>query len=435
MIQCLVLSAAATAAGGADNPPRLIAEVYDSGFAFAHDTYNGMGTGSDGRIYYVLCAEPYDVAGQMYRFDPPTRQIKHLGDLTEACGEKAMKAVAQGKSHVNFVECQGRLYFATHIGYYAKVDGREVKGPPPPGWKPYQGGHFLAYHMAAGKFEDLGIPLAGEGVIAMNMDVKRGRLYGLTWPTGHFVSCDLVKKEMRDLGATALDGEKVRGARYRTICRSLSVDPQNGAVYLTTGDGAILRYDYDRQTIEIVPDENMRKDYFGLYDPTFSGHMGYNWRQVVWYAPEEVFYGIHGNSGYLFRFDPRAAHLDVLERITSLPSQRSGMYDQFSYGYLGFTLGPNGRTLYYLTGGPIYVHGKRLVGRKITHTGEADIPTAKYIDHGAIFTEDGQRLLYVNSIAVGKEGTVYTLARVSKNGHTRTDLIRIPAKSIAGVDN
>ena len=50
----------------------------------------------------------------------------------------------------------------------------------------------------------------------------------------------------------------------------------------------------------------MKKDYFGLYDPTFSGHMGYNWRQVVWYPAEKAFYGVHGNSGYLFRFDPAA---------------------------------------------------------------------------------------------------------------------------------
>lgn len=63
----------------------------------------------------------------------------------------------------------------------------------------------------------------------------------------------------------------------------------------------------------------MKKDYFGLYDPTFSGHMAYNWRQVVWYPPEKSFYGVHGNSGYLFRFDPRpsrgrapAAHLAAL---------------------------------------------------------------------------------------------------------------------------
>ena len=89
--------------------------------------------------------------------------------------------------------------------------------------------------------------------------------------------------------------------------------------------------------------------------------MGYNWRQTVWYAPDRAVYGVHGDSGYLFCFDPRLNRVDVLERLTSEPSKRSGMYDQFSYGY--FALGPDGRTLHYLTGGPIYLNGRRVTGR------------------------------------------------------------------------
>ena len=65
------------------------------------------------------------------------------------------------------------------------------------------------------------------------------------------------------------------------------------------------------------------------------------------------------------------------------------MFDQFSYGYLGFTLGPDGRTLYYLTGGPVYVGGKRVAGKSKTAMGESkgiedlhlitwDVPTGKY---------------------------------------------------------
>ena len=156
---------------------------------------------------------------------------------------------------------------------------------------------------------------------------------------------------------------------------------------------------------------------------------------------EKVIYGVHGNSGYLFRFDPRALRVEVLERLTSLPSKLSGMYDEFSYGYLGFTLGPDRRTIYYLTGGPIYIDGKRVTGKATTAKGEAkgledlhlvtyDIPTAKYVDQGAIFMKDGQRPLYVNSIAVGKDGTVYTLCRIKSGDHTRTDLISVPATSV-----
>ncbi len=112
------------------------------------------------------------------------------------------------------------------------------------------------------------------------------------------------------------------------------------------------------------------------------------------------------------------------------------MFDQFSYGYLGFALGPDGRTLHYLTGGPVYIDGKRVTGKAKTAMGESkgmenlhlvtyDIPADKYTDHGPIFFEDGQRPSYVNSIAIGKDGTVYTLARIQENGRVRTDLISI----------
>ncbi|NLH40868.1 MAG: hypothetical protein GX448_03425 [Planctomycetes bacterium] len=414
----------------------LVARIHDSGFAQAHDTYNGMGTASDGRIFYVLSSEKYDVGAQMYCYDPATDKIEHVGDVTEACGEKDAKTVVQGKSHVPFVEREGKLYFATHVGWYSIIDGMEKIGIPPQGWKPYPGGHFLAYDMAARKFEDLATAPRGEGILTMTMDVKRGRLYGLTWPGGSFLRYDLGKKELKDLGPVSRQGENGKGEQYRTLCRSFVVDPHDGSVYYTVGDGEIFRYRYDRDAIEVVTGDDMRKDYFGFYDPTSAGHMAYNWRQTVWYEPEKAIYGVHGNSGYLFRFDPRVPEVQIVDRITSLPSKRSGMFDQFSYGYLGFTLGPDGKTLYYLTGGPIYVDGKRLAGKSKTAMGESkglenlhlityDIPAGKYTDHGPIFYEDGRRPYYVNSIAVGKDGTVYCLARVNDAKPPKTDLISI----------
>ena len=117
------------------------------------------------------------------------------------------------------------------------------------------------------------------------------------------------------------------------------------------------------------------------------------------------------------------------------------MFDQFSYGYLGFTIGPDGRTLYYLTGGPVYQNGRRVAGKSSTAKGEAkgtedlhlvtyDIPARRYADHGAIFYEDGGRPSYVNSIAVGRDGTVYTIARIPKGEGYRVDLMSIaPGRS------
>jgi hypothetical protein len=413
----------------------LKARTYNSGFPKAHDTYNGMGCGSDGKIYYVLSSESIEVGAQMFALDPAKRAIRRLGDLTEACGEKG--AIPQGKSHVNFVEMEGVLYFATHVGVYSIIDGMEKMGIPPAGFKPYPGGHLLAYHLNPGRFEDLGKLPSGEGILSMNMDTQRGRIFVLTWPSGTFLRFDVAKRQWKDFGKICAEGEDGKGPAYRTVCRSICVDPASGRAWFTTSEGNFYGYNPQTDSLGRVEGEDLRKDYFGIYDPTSPGHMGYNWRQTVWNGKDKSVYGVHGNSGYLFRFLPEVPRVEVLERLTSEPSKRSGMFDQFSYGYLGFCLGPDGRTLHYLTGAPIYVDGRRVAGKGATAMGEAkgledlhlvtyDIPKAKYTDRGPIFYENGQRPLYVNSIAVGKDGSVYFLARITESGHTRTDLVEVP---------
>ena len=434
----LMLFVVLAAVNGTSVQAGLVARTYNSGFALAHDTYNGMATASDGKIYYVLSSESFKIGAKMFRYDPEADRIEPVGAITEACGEKEARTIVQGKVHVDFVERDGKLYFATHVGYYSIIDGMEKIGIPPQGWKPYPGGHFVAYDITTGEFDDLAKAPRGEGILTMTMDTARGRLYAITWPAGHFLRYDLASEELKDLGPISRQGENGKGDNYRTLCRSLVVDPADGSVYYTVGDGDIFRYRYERDAIEMMAGDDMRKDYFGLYEPTSPGHMAYNWRQTVWYEPEKAVYGVHGNSGYLFRFDPHVPQVQIVERITSAPSKRSGMFDQFSYGYLGFALGPDGQTLHYLTGGPVYVDGKRVAGKATTAMGESKgienlhlvtfhIPTRKYTDHGPIFFENGQRPYYVNSIAVGKDGTVYTLSRITQDGHTRTDLISIPA--------
>jgi hypothetical protein len=436
------LVAASLTAADSGAARKLIAITYNSGFPQAHDTYNGMGAASDGRIYYVLCSESIDIGAQMFSFDPKTKAIRFVGDITEACGEKALKAIPQGKSHVNFVEAGGKLYFATHVGVYSLIDGMEKMGIPPAGYRPYPGGHLLAYDLKSGKFEDLALAPGREGILAMNMDVNHGRIFGLSWPSGMFFRYDLAKKDMKNFGKSCALGEDGKGADYRTVCRSICVDPESGQAWHSTSEGTILVYKPESDSVEPVRGEDMKKDYFGIYDPTSPGHMGYNWRQTVWYPPEKAVYGVHGNSGYLFRFEPSLPRLQVLDRLTSEVSQLSGMFDQFSYGYLGFTLGPDHRTLHYLTGAPIYVDGKRLAGKASTAMGEAkgledlhlvtyDIPKRKYTDRGAIFygnvaEEKNRRPLYINSIAVARNGNVYFLARITEDGRTRTDLVEVP---------
>ena len=417
----------------------LTAKRYFSGFDDAHDTYNAISEASDGKIYYVLSSALIDKGGQMYVYDPETDETKFLADLTDVSGEKGHGAIAQGKSHVRFHEKDGILYFATHVGYYEIIDGSErLPVNPPDGYKLYPGGHFLSYDLSSGEFDELAIAPDGEGIITMTMDKDRGHIYGITWPKGYFIHYDMNTKKLKNLGLVSAMGEAgTPGDDYRVVCRSMFVDHRDGAVYYSTSEGDIFSYSPNSEAVKKVENVNLRLDYFGKYDPTDPGSMGYNWRQIIWHPEEGAAYGVHGNSGYLFRFDPRESDIEIVDRITSEPSRRSGMFDYFTYGYLGFQLGTDGQTIYYLTGGPVYFEGHRAKGKEDMAMGGArglenlhlvtyNIPNRKYMDHGPIFYPDGERPIYVNSIAVGPNGNVYTLARFEHNGKIIEDLVKIP---------
>lgn len=416
----------------------LTAKRYYSGFDLAHDTYNAISAASDGRIYYVLSSESYDIGGKIYVYDPKTDKAHFLADLTEICGEKDTKSIPQGKSHVRFYEHNNKLYFVTHIGVYEMIDGMErLPTKAPEGYQLYPGGHIISFDLTTHKFEDLAIAPDGEGFLTMAIDKRRNQIYSLTWPHGKLIHYDLKSQKLKNLGLIDGRGENgVVGDDYRVICRSMFVDPNNGKLHLSTAEGDIITYSSVDESFSKLEGINLRLDYFGVYDSTRPGSMAYNWRKIFWYAPEDVAYGVHGNSGYLFKFDPGKNNIEIVDRITSEPSRKSGMFDQFSYGYLGFQLGPDGETIYYLTGGPIYVNGKRLKGEPEIAKGAAkglenlhlvtyNIPERKYTDHGAIFYEDGTRPTYVNSITIDAEGDIYTLARFMHNGREIQDLVKI----------
>jgi hypothetical protein len=386
----------------------------------------------------VLSSDQINVGGHMFRFDPIKEEIKFLGDLSVICREAGQKSIAQGKSHVLFYEFKNKLYFSTHVGYYQLIDGMDrLPEQAPDGFDLYPGGHILSYDLKDESFEDLAMIPNGEGVVTMTMDTHRGNIFGITWPTGHFFCYQVKEKKLTLLDKISGNGEAgTPGKDFRSLCRSLFVDEDTGFCYYTNIEGDIFYLNPFDLKINKLDVAHLRLDYFGKYEPNLPGTMGYHWRQIFWYAPEHVAYGVHGNSGYLFKFDPKAQTIELIDRITSLPSKKSGFFDQFSYGYLGFALGPDGKTIYYLTGGPIYENGKRIEGEKSIAKGAAkglenlhlvtyEIPTNTYQDHGAIFYENGDRPLYVNSIALDTLGHVYTLARINRKGRIITDLIKI----------
>jgi hypothetical protein len=424
MLLCVVVTSALSF-GQAAGTPLLYAKTYNSHFPSAAglgESFNGMGLASDGKLYYVIDSAAYNIPGQMYSLDPKTGAITSIADLNTATGQGDERAVAQGKSHVNFIESDGKLYFATHLGYYNRNNGVERTAAPPNGYLPYPGGHFLSYDLHTGRFESLAIAPHGEGIISFNMDVERGRLYGITWPTGHFLSFDLSTRQLKDFGGFFAGGESGEvGSTYRAICRRIVIDPRDGSAYFTTGEGSIHRYRYDTNQTETVPGVSLRNGHFGEFDPSRPG-MAYNWRAAVWNPNDNSIYAVNGASGCLFRFDPAARSIEVLERLKSEPSKRLGMPDKSDYGYLGLALDTHNNLLYYLTGSPLSSESNKEEG---SHLITYDISHKTYHDHGQIMLDTGDPAGNEQALVVGADGSVYTLTTINRNGHQEMDLISI----------
>src|SRR3974390_1330988 len=92
---CFVVLALGTVACQREEPVpapapagKLTAQIIDSGFADAHDSYNAVSSASDGRTYYVLSSDKPDAAARMFSYDPGPGTVQYLGDLSEAAGEK-----------------------------------------------------------------------------------------------------------------------------------------------------------------------------------------------------------------------------------------------------------------------------------------------------------------------------------------------------------
>lgn len=419
----LVVGMASLVAAQKGPAPVLHARTYNSHFpkpAGLGESYNGIGVSDDGTIYYTIDSRVYNIPGQMYSLNSKTGQITHVADLNTATGQGDIKAVAQGKVHVDFMQYRDKLYFSTHLGYYKESSGIERRAVAPDGYQAYPGGHFISYDLLTRKFHSLAIAPHGEGIIAFNMDGNRGRLYGLTWPSGDFLSFDLKTHRLRDFGSFFEKGEAgTIGSTYRAICRRIVLDPDDGNVYWTTGDGTLREYLYKSDSVGTVPDVSLRKDYFGQFDPSKYG-MAYNWRAAVWNPNDHSIYGINGASGYLFRFDPVTRKLRVLRRLTSRPSQASGMFDKVPYGYLGLALDAGTDTLYYLTGSPLPPRPGLDEG---SHLITYDIATGKYEDHGEIMLDNGEPAGDEQAIVIGHHGTIYTLTKMHRDGRLVMDLI------------
>lgn len=418
-----------------DAEKRIIAREHVSGFGLSDSNFYSLNVLSDGKVYYTLCSHNIDTHGRIYRYDPENGTVKLFADLGVITGETGKKMLPHGKSHSPIFEADGKIYFATHYGFYQGNDGKEEPAPPPAGYKPYPGGKIIEYDKTAGRFRILAEAPAEEGIITMNMDIERRVIYCLTWPKGIFMYYEIDRQRLTTIGQVSKGGEVGLGDNYFCLCRDFAIDPRNGTVYFTNPDGEILKFSRDTGILEGIDWAHMRKDVFGFLDPHKGGHQGYNWRKMLWNPKYEKFFGVHAKSGYLFLFDPGNERMEILDRICSEYCRKNGLYEFFRYGYLTLTMAPGDfDTLYYISGFYKFINPDSKQRKIEMQQGSYDqseksyeeimsyitlttyhIPSGTYTDHGVVQLEDGRYPSLTQSIAIHPDGRIYTCPWLPKS--------------------
>lgn len=358
-------------------------------------SYHSLIQASDGYIYFVVNTHNLDYACRMYRFEPDSETVELVGKLDEVLGEDATRQISQGKVHTRIYEHRGKLWFGTHTSFYTDVMAGVDSGEK----IPYAGGHFVSYDLQTGRFQDVARVFPSEGIMTMVMDRQAEILYGLTWPSGILVSYDLGKSDLRMWGGLQEQGDH--------ICRCLGIDP-DGQVYGCLEGGAIWKYDSSElKRVNRIPGLDLSRVPFTHSIEEASAKPSFQmWRAIEWNPNTESFWGLHFGSTTLFEFKPETGTIRAVAKFRNQACQEPPINPYFTQ--LGFMIGPK-NTIYYFAHGPAVEMKERPALDSNLYLYTYAIDEKKFTDHGPIFTADGRRVFFSESITIGRDGHIYSV--------------------------
>src|SRR5579871_4674 len=346
---------------------------------------------SDGKVYAGLAN--HGGGGHLVWYDSKTDAMHDAGNLTELCGESALRRGPQSKIHAKFGEGKdGRIYFGTHGGLWWNYSRFATK-------EGYPGAHWMAFDPKTRRVEDFGLGVPNEGINTGAYDPLFHRIYGLTHPRGHLVYYDVAARKSVDVG---------RINNWESICRTLGIDDE-GNVYGSFGAGQIFRYDPKSNTIRElearVPIQLKGISLGRDYDKSETA-----WRTVVWDRQTRKFYGVDESATILFSFDPHAGHDGEIRRLGQLCIPGFEDRRDVPYATLSLTLGRD-RKLYYGAAAKEFDY-EGSAGAEASHLITYDLETGKKQDLGEMLLEDGCRVLGTNAADTGPDGTIYLVGAI-----------------------
>lgn len=380
--------------------------------------WQGMAVASDGACYFGSSTHSKGHGAGFHKFDPATwRHTMLAEDMTYVCGEQDTPS-QQGKVHSPVVECDGWLYFTTHLSNYWKE-----------GIENYTGAHVMGYCLATGEFRDLGIVKPRYSIYsAIGVDPERKKLYVFVVPFleelyesdgCHLYSVDIATGEKEDL-ALVVPGRK--GAAFWFF-----VD-NRGDVWFSLWK---KHYDYDgdRGNLYVWRAEDKKLETFAdvlpkgrLIDGTpVTDETLLSQRCWTWVSPlpgrEKCYFTmgcLGGGDERLWRFDPSKdiASGEAFEEVASVGST----YFESAVGgdrfyFIQYEDLQDARTLFSEDEREVDPESPGYVDRKLhlrsISLKEGDDPNV-ITDHGPVVDAEGRAARMIMSMAADDKGRVYT---------------------------
>lgn len=379
--------------------------------------WQGITVASDGNCYFSSSTHSKGHGAGFHKFNPETYEYTMIAeDMTVVCGEETTES-QQGKIHSPIVECDGWLYFTTHLSNYWKE-----------GIENYTGAHVLGYELSSGKFRDFGIVKPRYSIYsAIGVDPKRKKLYVFVVPFlpelyesdgCHLYSIDMVSGEKEDHGLV------VKGRRAASFWFYID---NNGNVWFTLWKKH-YEYENDHGNLYVYkPDKGMIETYVDVLPKgklidgmPVEDEFNLSQRSWTWLSPlpgrEKCYFtmgALGGGDERLWLFDPTKTIEtgEVFQEVASIGSN----YFQTAIGgkrlyFVQYADLNDERALFSEDEREIDPSSEEYVERKL-HLRSISLEEGSdhnaITDHGEIVDQDGRAARMIMSMSADDKGRVY----------------------------
>jgi len=381
-----------------ESPAPVAVRRIDSFYRFAEHADRGwgcIGFASDGKLYTAPMPHHPSAGCPIFRFSPVTG-IELLGDFDKEA-DNVKPGLMVNMIHTAPVDIGGRVYFLGQDPFYGEYD---FPGMTPENTR-HVGSPLIRFDIGTGRFESLGVPMAGKSIFGIAADPRGQSLYlgaGYEKMAWHSVRLDANGKPVGELRALELDGRETigpphvapdgklyflsfaaeNGGKYGAPCEVLEFDP---AANRAT---AVAKFDIEQLHREPLP--------FAAPPARTSNHCTWLPGQD---GREEVF-GCIDSVGLAVRFNTRTKELKSVGLFN--PEAKSYPLRGY-YGTWGVDL-PAGKLFWFVRDN---ANNRPRNTRLLT----IDIATGRGARHGLLRDQDGRRFFEVTQAAVAPDGKVY----------------------------